>query len=98
MGAIRAFIVQTNDPEDEHKCWLLPTGSLFTMEVKNNYALASIAEDMGIPIERKVTQTVKLQLLNGLYAEVSRCSKENPKEWTAWYNVALYGQVAQSLQ
>ena len=98
MGAIQAFIIQTNDPGGELKCYLLPTGSLFTMEVKNNYAIASIAASMGISIERKVTQTVKLQLLNGLYAEVSRFSKNNLQGWTPWYNNALYGQVAQTLQ
>lgn len=98
MGAIEAFIVQTNDPRGELQCWLLPTGSLFTMEVKNNYAVESIASDMGIPIERKVTQIVKLQLLNGLYAEVSRFSINNLQKWTPWYNVALYGQVALALQ
>ena len=98
MGAIQAFIVQTNDVENENKCWLLPTGSLFTMEVKNNYAIESVAADMGVIIERKVTQIVKLQLLNGLYAEVSRFSINNLKNWTPWYNVALYGQVALALQ
>ena len=96
-GAIQAFLVQTNDPTNESKCWLLPTGSLFSMEVKNNYAIKAFAAELGINLEQKITQVVKVQLINGLYAEVFRFSNNDTQNWTPWYNTALYGQVASAL-
>ena len=98
IAKIEAFIIQTNDVANSNKCWRLPSGSLFTMEVKNNYAIAEYATSLGIPVDRKVTQTAKLQLLNGLYAEVSRFTTGDTTQWTPWYNMALYGTVAQSLR
>lgn len=74
----------------------LLTGSLFTMEVKNNYAIVEFARSQGIPIPQSVTQTAKIQLIDGTYMELSRIKREDLNEgnWTNWYmNIAFHAML-----
>lgn len=81
----------------------LLTGSLFTMEVKNNYALVEFAKSQGISVPRSVTQTAKIQLIDGTYMELSRIKRDNVSgfpslndgNWTNWYmNIAFHTMLA----
>lgn len=70
----------------------LLTGSLFTLDVKNNYAVVEFANKNDILIPRSITQTAKIQLIDGTPMELSRIKRENLNNgnWTNWYmNIAF---------
>lgn len=61
----------------------LPSGSLFTMEVLNNYAVVRQVEDWGFGvIPRSVTQRAKVLLITGQYVEVQRTLHGDV--WSGW--------------
>lgn len=70
----------------------LLTGSLFTLDVKNNYTVVEFANKNGISIPKSITQTAKIQLIDGTPMELSRIKRENLNNgnWTNWYiNIAF---------
>lgn len=58
----------------------LPSGTLFTMEVLNNYAVVEKAEQMGLRIPQSIVQKAKVLLASGQYVEVQR-----PQVNGTWY-------------
>jgi hypothetical protein len=60
----------------------IPSGTLFTMDVLNNYAVVQVASQMGIPAERSVTQRAKALLITGQYVEVQRTLQGDV--WSGW--------------
>lgn len=97
-GIIEAFVVQSNtignsSVFNDGGVPKLPTGSFFTLEVKNNYMVKQYAESvLGIRLKQQITQVAKLQLINGVSAEVSR--RCNGGVWSNWYANTLFGMMA----
>lgn len=61
----------------------IPTGSLFTMNVLNNYAVVQKVEEWGFGvIPRSVTQRAKALLITGQYAEIQRTLQGDV--WSGW--------------
>ena len=60
----------------------IPSGTLFTMDVLNNYAVVRAASQMGIAVERSVTQRAKLLLITGQYVEIQRTLQGDV--WSGW--------------
>ena len=60
----------------------IPSGTLFTMDVLNNYAVVRAASQMGITIERSVTQRAKALLITGQYVEIQRTLQGDV--WSGW--------------
>ena len=61
----------------------IPVGSLFSMEVLNNYAVVRQVEDWGFGvIPRSVTQRVKALLITGQYVEIQRTLQGDV--WSGW--------------
>ncbi|MBE6300067.1 MAG: hypothetical protein E7083_07040 [Bacteroidales bacterium] len=60
----------------------IPSGTLFTMDVLNNYAVVRAASQMGIAVERSVTQRAKLLLITGQYVEIQRTLQGDV--WCGW--------------
>lgn len=61
----------------------IPVGSLFTMDVLNNYAIVQKVEEWGFGvIPRSVTQRAKLLLITGQYVEVQRTLQGDV--WSGW--------------
>ena len=60
----------------------LPTGSLFTLEVLNNYAIVNFAKQNNITINKSITQRAKVLLVNGTYIEIQRT--HNGSSWSNW--------------
>lgn len=60
----------------------IPSGTLFTMEVLNNYAVVQAASQMGIAVERSVTQRAKALLITGQYVEIQRTLQGDV--WSGW--------------
>lgn len=70
---------------------VIPTGTLFSMEVLNNYAICKAAESFGLLIPRTITQKVKIQLVGTVdypYFEIQRSSMNDT--WTPWKAVNKY--------
>ena len=61
----------------------IPTGTLFTMDVLNNYAVVQKVEEWGFGvIPRGVTQRAKLLLITGQYVEIQRTLQGDV--WSGW--------------
>ena len=61
----------------------IPTGSLFTMNVLNNYAVVQKVEEWGFGvIPRSVTQRAKALLITGQYVEIQRTLQGDV--WSGW--------------
>lgn len=60
----------------------IPSGTLFTMDVLNNYAVVQVASQMGIAVERSVTQRAKALLITGQYVEIQRTLQGDV--WGGW--------------
>ena len=60
----------------------IPSGTLFTMDVLNNYAVVRAASQMGLAVERSVTQRAKLLLITGQYVEIQRTLQGDV--WSGW--------------
>lgn len=67
----------------------LISGSLFSMEVLNNYAVVKEAESWGRTFDRAVTQIVKVQMIHGQYVEVQR-SKIGDNAFGNWKMVNVF--------
>lgn len=69
----------------------IPTGTLFTIEVLNNYAICKAAESFGRAIPKTITQKAKIQLVGTIdypYFEIQRSSMHDT--WTPWKAVNKY--------
>ena len=67
----------------------LPSGSLFTMEVLNNYAVVQKAEQMGLRVPSSIVQRARVLLIGGSYYEVYRIyfnvDDNGPRSyWSYW--------------
>ncbi len=60
----------------------IPSGTLFTMDVLNNYAVVQAASQMGLSVERSVTQRAKALLITGQYVEIQRTLQGDV--WGCW--------------
>ena len=61
----------------------IPTGTLFKMDVLNNYAVVQKVEEWGFGvIPRSVTQRAKLLLITGQYVEIQRTLQGDV--WSGW--------------
>ncbi|MBR4118844.1 MAG: DUF5040 domain-containing protein, partial [Bacteroidales bacterium] len=61
----------------------IPTGTLFTMDVLNNYAVVQKVEEWGFGvIPRSVTQRAKALLITGQYVEIQRTLQGDV--WSGW--------------
>ena len=70
---------------------IIPTGTLFSMEVLNNYAICKAAESFDKAIPKTITQKAKIQLVGTIdypYFEIQRSSMNNT--WTLWKAVNKY--------
>lgn len=61
----------------------IPSGTLFTMEVLNNYAVVNAATSMGKDLPVSISQKAKCLFINGSYVEVVRKSING--SWSSWY-------------
>lgn len=60
----------------------IPNGSLFSMEVFNNYAVVQKAEQMGLRISQSIVQRAKVLIVNGTYVEIQRTLQNDV--WGNW--------------
>ncbi len=70
----------------------LPSGTLFTMEVLNNYAVVAKAEQMGLQIQQSIVQRATVLLIGDSYYEVYRkyfnVDDNGPRSyWSNWFIV-----------
>lgn len=83
---IASFISASKSPDGARE---LPSGTLFTMEVLNNYAVVQKAEQMGLPVPSIIVQRAKILLIGGSYSEVNRVyfnvDDNGPRSyWSGW--------------
>ena len=73
----------------------LPSGTLFTMEVLNNYAVVQKAEQMGLRISQSIVQRAKVLLIGDSYYEVYRkyfnVDDNGPRSY--WSNWLIVGKL-----
>ncbi|MBR5240984.1 MAG: DUF5040 domain-containing protein, partial [Muribaculaceae bacterium] len=65
----------------------IPNGSLFSMEVFNNYAIVDFASANGVTLSQSITQKAKVVIVNGTYVEVQRTSINGT--WSGWQMINL---------
>lgn len=63
----------------------IPSGSLFSMQTLNNYAVVKKAEQMGLRTPASITQVAKVLLINGDYVEVQRTAYNGV--WGNWTKI-----------
>lgn len=63
----------------------IPSGSLFSMQTLNNYAVIQKAEQMGLRIPASITQVAKVLLIYGGYVEVQRTAFDGV--WGNWTKI-----------
>lgn len=63
----------------------IPSGTLFTMDVLNNYAVVNAASSMGMDKPISISQKIKCLFINGYYVEAVRKSING--RWSSWYPV-----------
>lgn len=61
----------------------LPSGTLFSMEILNNYAIVEYAQSFGMYLRKSITQRAKILLISGAYIEVQR-TKVFDGDWDLW--------------
>ena len=60
----------------------IPNGSLFSMEVFNNYAIVDFALANGVTLSKSITQKAKVLIVNGTYVEIQRTLQDDV--WGNW--------------
>ncbi|MBO5720929.1 MAG: SGNH/GDSL hydrolase family protein [Bacteroidales bacterium] len=60
----------------------IPNGSLFSMEVFNNYAIVDFALANGVTLHKSITQKAKVLIVNGTYVEIQRTLQNDV--WSNW--------------
>ena len=89
---IASFISASKSPDGARE---LPSGSLFTMEVLNNYAVVQKAEQMGLSVPSSIVQRARVLLIGGSYYEVYRIyfnvDDNGPRSY--WSNWGVIGKL-----
>ena len=91
---ITSFISAVKSPDGARE---LPSGTLFTMEVLNNYAVVQKAEQMGLSVRipQSIVQRAKVLLIGGSYYEVYRIyfnvDDNGPRSY--WSNWLIVGKL-----